>query len=1019
MTVRIAKKKTEIIINILIATLLLFLLLVRDVSSIKYFLDSLFFRIGITELNIYMDAMTAPEEIRGGIFFSINRVYILFLYIFYFRVFIELVSKRDIHFRRFWNSLKHSNHLNVIFIVLIIFSKIILLLVFLDRYSFLNLWTDINHPEFVVTTIIAFILLLKKIFKNKIAAPNAVNKKSYLLDEKEINSIPLNSVLYRSVNQLKWLLMEYEEDDRYVSIALNGQWGSGKTSVIESFIKTLEKDNIVKSYEILKINLWELNKPEDIYAEIQFQLGSIIKKNFYMVPREFFTYFKILLDSFKLNVFHSLIDSFNVGQKSLIEIDRILNDALNTSSKKKLIIIFDDIDRIIDKKEIVFFMKIIRYLTQFKNCIAIMALDYNRIEDILCEENADRITINHEKEFNSFHHEKNNSTGNLMTEYINKIFSLKVDLPASISKDELAHYLRTLFDKKETSESNFSRFLKKNDFNNMNNPNPIGKDIRDFIESENIHGLFKTYRDIKLTVNDFLLKLEQLIGVGNDKNKDFRHIISEKTIFLLSYLRIVKNELYLLVINSVATYNNERDNIINDGDSTDYPFDFKKKLLAFYKSGNKEKQKELKGLFEKFDILFLYFEEKNTATNFYSDEDGYDINFPVFSIDDLSSISFYLNLSFFQFDSIDDYSGNAEEYDLKCLLGKLKNDSIPQKLNDSFLYTNYIIDFFGKVTSYYDDSHHDISISEIFISIFEFLSEIKIEKDIQLSHDNMRKLCKIIFSNRKQWNKVLIYDVLISIIKYIDYNPELLPLIPQQLRSFSLSDFHAFNRLMEDEKIWENSSSLEAYSFLYLYSAIWCNVRLYSDSSFPISEYDDFIQNLTGKLSEIGSKFNKFDQIPYFEKEEIFRYISNLTEKFGQKSFSLENIIHFAISLSPLFSSNVLASIEKDGGKHINNVFRYYCRLYLHVADFDFKAVIDEKNRKYYIDTLGSIILLLDELSGDLNYKVPNDENKIDTKYCDYFVEVDTDTDVGTYFDIIRFIREQKQLSLESKNGKK
>lgn len=78
----------------------------------------------------------------------------------------------------------------------------------------------------------------------------------------------------KAANQLKKLIVN--TDSSAVSICISGEWGIGKTSLINGTIDLLKKSS-ANSYEIIRINALELDTPQSLKKYTFQQIQRILK----------------------------------------------------------------------------------------------------------------------------------------------------------------------------------------------------------------------------------------------------------------------------------------------------------------------------------------------------------------------------------------------------------------------------------------------------------------------------------------------------------------------------------------------------------------------------------------------------------------------------------------------------------------------------------------------------------------------------------------------------------------------
>lgn len=138
-------------------------------------------------------------------------------------------------------------------------------------------------------------------------------------------------------------------------LGVNGEFGSGKSFLIEQAIKGIEKEN----FEIMKIRCLLLDK-EEVYLYIAKNINKILVKN-----HVFSGHFEKLRDSLIKGIDNKFLGGItNIFMKET-NIDDIENFKKSISElNKKIILIFDDIDRVNDVEKI---DKILSFISDFSD----------------------------------------------------------------------------------------------------------------------------------------------------------------------------------------------------------------------------------------------------------------------------------------------------------------------------------------------------------------------------------------------------------------------------------------------------------------------------------------------------------------------------------------------------------------------------------------------------------------------------------------------------------------------------
>lgn len=401
--------------------------------------------------------------------------------------------------RRWCNTFPSTFHHLFIYIV---FTLAVLLAVFLviPYYAITEcngitmiLILSIGYPSF-------FVFLLVNLHKKN----SEDNKKSYYFDDTPLNPNKDNENLLEKNKVLKSLILNIESRygvDSYYSISLNGKWGIGKTSILKYLEYKMQSKN-----EILWINLWELKEPTDAMHELEEQMQEFFKKVYITSFAKYTKFFRLASGVFASPIIDALsnipfIDEDKSMRTARKNLNKKISEALHLSNKKKLIIIFDDIDRVLEKNEVLIALKVIRSIARYDNVITITGIDLSQTIGILNENGKDNYA-----------------------DFVYKIFTNNVDFAESINQSEIVTYLREEIFPKEKDGLKLSLFYEKNKISEKDRENIKNNVINGIIYSEHIHRVFSTYRELKLTMNEFFSKLSIMKRGIDERNKK----ISEK-----------------------------------------------------------------------------------------------------------------------------------------------------------------------------------------------------------------------------------------------------------------------------------------------------------------------------------------------------------------------------------------------------------------------------------------------------------------------------------------------------------
>ena len=414
------------------------------------------------------------------------------------------------------------------------------------------------------------------------------------------------------VNRLKSVITDYNSQDS-LTIQLRGEWGSGKSSVLNMLKNSLEEDS-EKGPLVMYFNPWNFSTKNELIKSFFKELSVIFKEN--MGDEEFSKlndFLNLIMSSvvsltpiFGADSFFSIIANIfsniliwiskrSVDEKNLVDVKNKLNSLL-IKNNRKIVVIVDDIDRLTNI-EIEQVFQLTKSIADFSNMIYILAYDEKYAITAL--------------ENNGIHQPK---------EYIKKINQLQLDIPKA-NKLNL----------KEIFFERISEIFKKNHLN-------FDYYIIEDIYYSYLTNYFSTIRDINRYLNtlSFYLPLIKERVYIND--------------FLrLTILQVFEYDIYLKIKNNpemfVESY--DFDYLISNHIPSIY-YIHEKKAKEFYEelyklADNEEIVKKiLYGLFPK--LLYL---EQNDKFKFKFNDSEYITDFRI-----ASSRSFNYYFTFNNIDNI-------------------------------------------------------------------------------------------------------------------------------------------------------------------------------------------------------------------------------------------------------------------------------------------------------------------------------------------------------------------------------
>lgn len=260
------------------------------------------------------------------------------------------------------------------------------------------------------------------------------------------------------------------------TIGLIGEWGSGKTSILNLFEKNINSDKII----LIKFNPWNFTEMNNLFDSFFNTLIGNLKKR--KQPDKIISSLKkyknaLLISIYTLETIVPLslgipyvptLSKFimslenNIKKASSEELLEDKKEKLNkllSKLDKKIVIIIDDIDRL-TSKEVQQIFQIVKSLANFSNITYILSFDKNHIYNSL---NAHQFLGSENDKYNN------------VKEFINKIIQIPINIP-SIREN----HLKEIFKEKISDTFNYySKNADKEIYKIINYILPYINNIRD------------------------------------------------------------------------------------------------------------------------------------------------------------------------------------------------------------------------------------------------------------------------------------------------------------------------------------------------------------------------------------------------------------------------------------------------------------------------------------------------------------------------------------------------------------
>jgi len=206
-----------------------------------------------------------------------------------------------------------------------------------------------------------------------------------------------------------------------ITIALQGEWGSGKTSLMNSLKKNLSDSENSKFHSIW-LNTWEYALMKDAQTTLMDIITGLIQETSKIAKVDETTTKKMLgklwsgiKDTSKVVAKNaldktidgagSIIDTLSTNAKSSIsevrnELEDIIEKCITKDNKQGFIFFIDDLDRI-DPPVAVNLLELLKNIFTLKNCVFVLAIDYDVVIKGL-EPKFGKFSEQNEREFRSF-----------------------------------------------------------------------------------------------------------------------------------------------------------------------------------------------------------------------------------------------------------------------------------------------------------------------------------------------------------------------------------------------------------------------------------------------------------------------------------------------------------------------------------------------------------------------------------------------------------------------------------------
>lgn len=255
------------------------------------------------------------------------------------------------------------------------------MILFFSIFSYLSKYLEKSFQTiFILLSLVILFLVSFFILKMK----DKIFCKSKNLDDKIKNpQLPINNYEYSELAKIDNFNKNYYDEIKSIieneqinnaTIAIIGKWGTGKSSLLKMFQKKIKeehekskKDKGKKSkigLEIIYLDVISFNS----YQQIYFNLVKLLGLRFgYRYWENILRNYELSIKGFKLYI----DDSLNCDER----LNHFKNHIAKKISKKKVIIILDELDRLIDAQAILNIFKFINGFCRIPNLYIIATID--------------------------------------------------------------------------------------------------------------------------------------------------------------------------------------------------------------------------------------------------------------------------------------------------------------------------------------------------------------------------------------------------------------------------------------------------------------------------------------------------------------------------------------------------------------------------------------------------------------------------------------------------------------------
>lgn len=240
-----------------------------------------------------------------------------------------------------------------------------------------------------------------------------------------INDNPVNNATLLGHREIVQTLKNFIESEHMISassIAIHGDWGTGKTSIM----KTLEKKLVQGKVEVLFFEAWKYeytNPSLGLVSELSKYLGDAQKAKMLIEIAAF-----IFVEKLSGLPLKDIVSRMRSDSGKPINFTKQIEEIVKKIGKR-LVIIIDDLDRC-DIENSLQILSLMKLFLSIENCVCIAAVDFNRLQQAW--------KMKYQVKVEGVETKKDESR-----DYLDKIFQIRIAIPVP-PEDRIQEYYRNI-----------------------------------------------------------------------------------------------------------------------------------------------------------------------------------------------------------------------------------------------------------------------------------------------------------------------------------------------------------------------------------------------------------------------------------------------------------------------------------------------------------------------------------------------------------------------------------------------